>query len=96
MSELLSYMEQIYGEIEGAAGITLGLPFSKIDDCERENEFTIKILLPLFCKLGFTNVKYNHGNKEYGKDITFARRTEFDDYKYYGVQVKYGDVSGGV
>lgn len=41
------------------------------------------------------NVKYNHGNKEYGKDVTFARRTEFDEYEYYGVQVKYGDVSGG-
>jgi hypothetical protein len=40
-------------------------------------------------------VKYNHGNKEYGKDITFARRSEFDEYEYYGVQVKYGDVSGG-
>lgn len=41
------------------------------------------------------NVKYNHGNKEYGKDITFTRRTEFDDYEYYGVQVKYRNVSGG-
>lgn len=54
-----------------------------------------QILLPLFRKLGFANVKYNHGNKEFGKDITFARRTEFDDYEYYGVQVKYGDVSDG-
>lgn len=95
MSELLSNMEQIYGEIEGATDITLGSPFSKIDDCAKENEFTIKILLSLFRKLGFANVKYNHGNKEFGKDITFARRTEFDDYEYYGVQVKYGDVSGG-
>lgn len=49
----------------------------------------------MFRKLGFANVKYNHGNKEFGKDITFARRTEFDDYEYYGVQIKYGDVSSG-
>ena len=49
----------------------------------------------MFRKLRFANVKYNHGNKEFGKDITFARRTEFDDYEYYGVQVKHGDVSGG-
>jgi hypothetical protein len=55
----------------------------------------IGILLPLFRKLGFVNVKYNHGNKEFGKDVTFARRTEFDEYEYYGVQVKFGDVSGG-
>lgn len=51
--------------------------------------------MPLFRKLGFVNVKYNHGNKEFGKDVTFARRTEFDEYEYYGVQVKFGDVSGG-
>ena len=35
MIELLSNMEQIYGEIEGTADITLGSPFSKIDDCEK-------------------------------------------------------------
>lgn len=88
-------IEQLYGEIEGATDIALGSPFQQIDDCEKESEFTIKILLPLFRKLGFVNVKYNHGNKEFGKDVTFARRTEFDEYEYYGVQVKFGDVSGG-
>lgn len=95
MENLLIDTEQLYGEIEGATDIALGSPFQQIDDCEKESEFTIKILLPLFRKLGFVNVKYNHGNKEFGKDITFARRTEFDEYEYYGVQVKYGDVSGG-
>lgn len=95
MENLLEDVEQLYGEIEGATDIALGSPFQKIDDCEKESEFTIKILLPLFRKLGFVNVKYNHGNKEFGKDVTFARRTEFDEYEYYGVQVKYGDVSGG-
>lgn len=95
MDDLLCDIEQLYGEIEGATDIALGVPFPKIDSCEKENEFTIRILLPLFRKLGFTNVKYNHGNKEFGKDITFARRTEFDEYEYYGVQVKFGNVSGG-
>lgn len=47
-------------------------------------------------KLGFSNVRYNHGRKEYGKDIVFTRRTEFDEYEYWGAQVKFGDVSGGV
>lgn len=95
MESLLADVEQLYGEIEGATDIALGSPFKKIEDCEKESEFTIKILLPLFRKLGFVNVKYNHGNKEFGKDVTFARRTEFDEYEYYGVQVKHGDVSGG-
>ncbi|MCI5504383.1 MAG: hypothetical protein MR410_09955 [Eubacterium sp.] len=92
---LLNDIKQLYEEVDGATEITLGLPFPKIKECEKESEFTIRILLPLFRKLGFVNVKYNHGNREFGKDITFARRTEFDDYEYYGVQVKYGDVSGG-
>lgn len=96
MENLLADIEQLYEEIEGATDIALGSPFQRIDECEKENEFTIKILVPLFRKLGFVNVKYNHGNREFGKDITFARRTEFDEYEYYGVQVKYGDVSGGV
>ena len=96
LENLLMDIEQLYGEIAGATDIALGSPFQQIGDCEKESEFTIKILLPLFRKLGFVNVKYNHGNKEFGKDVTFARRTEFDEYEYYGVQVKYGDVSGGV
>jgi predicted AAA+ superfamily ATPase len=32
--------------------------------------------------------------ENYDDDGAFARRTEFDDYEYYGVQVKYGEVSG--
>lgn len=95
MTELLNDMQQLFDEIDGATDISLGSPFARINDCEKESDFTIKVLLPLFRKLGFVNVKYNHGNKEFGKDVTFARRTEFDSYEYYGVQVKYGNVSGG-
>lgn len=95
LSELIQTIDQINGEIDGATDIALGSPFEKLENCKKESEFTIKILLPLLRKLGFVNVKYNHGSKEYGKDITFARRTEFDEYEYYGVQVKSGDISGG-
>ncbi len=94
-AELFLFLDTLYGEIEGATDIALGSPFERIENCKHESDFTIKVLLPLLRKLGFSNVKYNHGNKEYGKDITFARRTEFDDYEFYGVQVKFGDVSGG-
>ena len=93
--ELIDMIDQVYNEIEGATDMALGSPFEKLEDCKKESDFTIKILIPLLRKLGFANVKYNHGNSEYGKDITFARRTEFDEYEFWGVQVKYGDVSGG-
>lgn len=94
LDELLVLIDQLYNEIEGATDIALGSPFEKIEACLRESEFTTKILIPLFRALGFTNVKYNHGNREYGKDVTFARKTEFDEFEFYGCQVKFGDVSG--
>lgn len=93
--ELFMYIDILHGEIEGATDLSLGSPFEKIENCQKENDLTVRALLPLFRNMGFSNVKYNHGNKEYGKDITFARRTEFNEYEYYGVQVKFGDVSGG-
>jgi hypothetical protein len=92
--ELFILIDQIYNEIEGATDIALGSPFEKLESCTKESEFSTKILIPLFRALGFTNVKYNHGNKEYGKDITFARKTEFDELEFYGCQVKFGNVSG--
>ncbi len=93
---LIQQAEQIIKEIEGAAELTLGSPFKEICDAENEADFTISILVPLLRKMGFSDVRYNHGKKEYGKDIIFSRRTEFDDYEYWGVQVKFGDVPGGV
>ena len=93
---LIQQAEQIIKEIEGAAELTLGSPFKEVGDAENEADFAISILVPLLRKMGFSDVRYNHGKKEYGKDIIFSRRTEFDEYEYWGVQVKFGDVSGGV
>lgn len=93
---LIQQAEQIIKEIEGAAELTLGSPFKEVCDAENEADFAISILVPLLRKMGFSDVRYNHGKKEYGKDIIFSRRTEFDEYEYWGVQVKFRDVSGGV
>ena len=94
IDDLLNTVRERYNEIEGATNIALGSPFHSIDRCTKESDFTVNFLLPIFRKLGFVNVKYNHGNREFGKDIVFARRTEFDELEYYGVQVKFGNVSG--
>lgn len=92
---IIDFADQIINEIEGALEISLGSSFEKINDGDNEKEFTLKILLPLIRKLGFSNVRYSHGKKEFGKDIIFTRRTEFDEFEYWGVQVKFGDISGG-
>ena len=95
LGDAIHRAEQLMGEIEGATDLALGSPFKKLEDTKNEADFTIGLIIPLIRKLGFINVKYNHGSREYGKDIVFARRTEFADMEYWGAQVKYGDISGG-
>ena len=46
-------------------------------------------------KLGFLNVRYHHGKREFGRDVLFARFTEFQELEHWGAQIKFGDVSGG-
>jgi hypothetical protein len=87
--------EQLLQEIEGATDLALGSPFKKREDAKNEADFTIGLVIPLIRKLGFINVKYNHGRREYGKDIVFGRKTEFSDIEFWGAQVKHGDISGG-
>ena len=95
LDSVIDTAEQLISEIEGAASLTIGSPFKEIDDTNNEKEFTLSLVIPLLRKLGFVNVRYNHGKREFGKDVVFARRTEFEEYEFWGAQVKYGDISGG-
>ncbi|EJV56053.1 hypothetical protein IEO_05554 [Bacillus wiedmannii] len=95
ISELVLKAEQVLKEINGSVDIAFGSTFKSIDNLENEADFTLSILIPLIRKMGFSNVKYNHGKKEYGKDIIFSRVSEFGFTEYFGVQVKFGDISGG-
>lgn len=61
-----------------------------------ESLFSTEILYPLFRKMGFLDVRYNHGTKEYGKDFTYSQLTPFGNLKHYGVQVKAGNMRGNV
>jgi hypothetical protein len=88
--------EQLVGEIEGAADMALGATPLRLSDAADEKEFTLTLVLPLLRRLGFCNVRYNHGRREYGKDVVFARRTEFDDLEHWAAQIKVGDIHGGV
>jgi hypothetical protein len=90
--EAIKISEQITNEIEGAAELRIGAEIFKISETENEKDFTLRIVLPILRKLGFQNVKYNHGKREYGKDIVFARLSEFDEVEHWAAQVKYGDV----
>jgi hypothetical protein len=59
-----------------------------------EKRYANEVLLPLYRSMGFTDVRYSHGEREFGKDITFSELDRFGVLRNYGVQVKIGDVSG--
>jgi len=91
---IITSAEQMLKEIEGTAELIVGSPFKNIEDAVDEQDFALSVVIPLLRKLGFSNIRYNHGRREFGKDIIFSRRTEFDDFEFWGSQVKYGDISG--
>lgn len=61
---------------------------------EDEMEFCRLYLTPFFKKIGFEQVIFNHGNKEFGKDYILVTKDIFGRTEYYGVQAKAGNVSG--
>jgi len=60
-----------------------------------EKEYTDQVIIPLLRHMGFEEVTYNHGVREFGKDIIFVDYDRFLLRKYYAAQVKMGDISGG-
>lgn len=60
---------------------------------KNENDFTTKKVIPAL-KKRFSEVKYNHGNDEYGKDVLYKYLDNFGSIKYGAAQVKYGNISG--
>lgn len=61
-----------------------------------EKLFCEEILTPLFRHMGFESVIFNHGSKEFGKDYILTEMTKINTFRYYGVQVKAGNIDGGV
>ena len=61
---------------------------------KNEEDFSLSIVIPILHRLGFSDIRYNHGKREFGKDIVFSRKTEFDYFEFWGAQVKCGDVYG--
>ncbi len=61
-----------------------------------EKLFSTEILYPLLRKMGFIDVRYTHGKREYGKDFTFSDVTAFGNLRHYGMQVKAGNMRGNV
>lgn len=94
LETLLEFVDELLLEIEGTVEFTYESPMEPISEAENEKLFTLKTVIPLLRKLGFQNVRYNHGTREFGRDVIFSRYTEFGEFEYWAVQTKFGDVSG--
>lgn len=66
----------------------------KVEGGGSEAEFIRATLIPLLKSLGFRNVVFHHGPREFGRDILFSRQSEFGIPEYWAAQVKLGNVSG--
>jgi len=73
----------------------------KLSGCYWDEKFEIDemafcklCLTPFFRNMGFEQVIFNHGNKEFGKDYILVTKNIFGKTEYYGVQAKAGNMSG--
>lgn len=79
---------------EEALRIVKGISFDE-SNLRDEKLFTLNVVMPILRAMGMVQIQYNHGVREYGKDITFSEQSKWGTLRHYGVQVKAGDVSGG-
>ena len=59
-----------------------------------EDRLREKVLIPLLRSMGFKNVRNQHGNVEFGKDIVFCKDDEFGEREYACVQAKATEIHG--
>lgn len=89
-----SKFQEIAQEIEGHTERLLEGEEISDEVLSDENKFVVEVLLPLFRSMGFIDVKYNHGKREFGKDVTFSEIDKFGVRRNIGLQAKVGDLSG--
>lgn len=61
-----------------------------------EEQFTKIKVIPALKKYACFDVKYNHGNDEYGRDIIYKYVDNFKTINWGAAQIKFGDISGEV
>ncbi|MCW4048109.1 MAG: restriction endonuclease [Candidatus Bathyarchaeota archaeon] len=94
IDEALTKFQQIESELHGQAERLLQKEEISPEVLGDEKKFTLEVVLPLLRKMDFVDVKYNHGTREYGKDVTFSENNKFVIRKNYAIQLKAGNISG--
>lgn len=95
------YYEEVYKYCHDFCDQLENLIKRKLKGCYWDKKFEVDemafcklYLTPFFKKIGFEQVIFNHGNKEFGKDFILVTKNLFGIKEYYGVQAKAGSLSG--
>ena len=78
--------------IERAERCLVGFKWRK-EYASNESLFTKEVVIPIFRKVGYNYVRYNHGTFERGKDVLFSEVDRFGRTRHCAAQVKAGDVT---
>ena len=93
--QLQIYSTRLKELIKQAERILSGAVWRKEYESD-EKLFSTEILYPLLRKMDFIDVRYTHGQREYGKDFTFSEQTKFGNLRHFGLQAKAGNIRGNV
>jgi len=93
--ELYEVLSRIRKLAESAI-VALGGITWKSEYIKNEQLFSQEIIYPLLLRMDFHHIQYSHGRREYGRDFIFSETTPFGGTRFYGIQVKAGDIRGGV
>ena len=94
--EIISKYSSLLKDLIKRTELILSRAIWKKEYEKNEKLFSTEILFPLLIKMGFIDVRYNHGVREYGKDFTFSEHTKFGNLRHFAIQVKAGDMRGNV
>lgn len=64
--------------------------FTQLD----EESFTLHCVIPALTNMNCLNIRYEHGAKEYGKDVIYQFNDNLEMIRYGAAQVKAGNISG--
>jgi hypothetical protein len=94
LNEAIYYGEKLERILESQVEALLGKGELSEDILNNEVNFSLGVLLPLLRRMGYENPQYNHGPREFGKDIIFSVTDKLGIRRNFSVQVKVGDISG--
>ncbi|MDP3444649.1 MAG: hypothetical protein Q8T08_17470 [Ignavibacteria bacterium] len=95
-SEIITKYSNSLKELINRTELVLSGAIWKKEYDVNESLFCTEIIFPLLRKMGFLDVRFSHGVKEYGKDFTFSELTKFGNLRHFALQAKAGNMRGNV